>query len=167
MATHRIPILNYATVPDASGSVWTISYDEVATNDVWKLLVTAFADTATRIGLRGGFMVPKNYVSGAAFKVVWNTTATSGNAKWDVDYRAVATDGTESADQAGTQQAVTTTTAASGTASRLTTTTITPTAGNFVADDFVEFELFRDGAGADTIAATLVLFGLYFEYADV
>lgn len=166
MSTHRIPILGSATRPDASGSVFTGGYDEFGTNDVWDRLVTVFADTATRIGLHGGFAVPKNYVGSPSIVVVWTATATSGNVVWDFDYRAVGGNDAESLDQTGTQESVTVTDAAPGAAHRRLEASMALTAGNLAVDDEVEFTLFRDGAASDTMAASALLFGLYFEYTD-
>ena len=44
---------------------------------------------------------------------------------------------------------------------------ISLTDGNFAIDDIVQFELFRDGVDSgDTLVGAVMLFGLYFEYAD-
>jgi len=167
MATHRIPILVVGTVPDASGNVFFEPFDVKATNDVWKRLVAIFNDTATRLGLRGGFTVPKNYVGSAKLVVVWTTSAITGDVEWDLDYRAVGGDDTESLDQAGTQESVNLNDTAPSAAFERMETLITLTAGNFAVDDEVEFEFFRDGTDAgDTIAAAAILFNLLFEYAD-
>lgn len=167
MATHRIPILGWSTTPDgASGNVFFESYDVKATNDVWDRLVCIFNDTAARDGLHGGFTVPKNYVGTAKLVIVWTSTATSGNVVWDLDYRAVTGNDTESLDQAGNQESVTVTDAAPAAANNRLEATITLTSGNFAADDEVEFTFFRDGTAADTMAAAAILFALLFEYAD-
>lgn len=167
MATHRIPILGWATVPDTSGSVFLEPYTVKATNDVWGRLVAVFNDTATRIGLRGGFTVPKNFVGNAKLIAVWTTTATSGDVEWDCDYRAVGGDDSESLDQAGTQESVNLNDTAPSAAHERMETSITLTSSNFAVDDEVEFEFFRDGSdGGDTIAAAVLLFALLFEYTD-
>ena len=168
MATHRIPILGWGTVPDTSGSVFFEPYDVKATNDVWDRLVAIFNDTATRIGLRGGFTVPKNYVGSTNIIVVWTATATTGDVVWDFDYRAVGGNDTESLDQAGTQEAVTVTDTAPGAVNRRLEASMALTATNLAVDDEVEFELFRDGvAVGDTMAAAAMVFAVFFEYADV
>ena len=166
MATHRIPILGWGTVPDTSGSVFFEPYNVKATNDVWDRLVCVFNDTATRLGLAGGFTVPKNYVGAPQIVVVWTATATTGNVVWDFDYRAVGGNDTESLDQAGTQEAVTVTDAAPGAANRRLEATMALTAANLAIDDEVEFEVFRDGAAADTMAAAAIVFAVLFEYTD-
>lgn len=167
MATHRLPILGHGTVPDGSGSVFFEPFTVKATNDVWGRLVGVFNDTSTRIGLRGGFAVPTNYVGTPSIIVVWTTTATTNDVVWDFDYRAVGGDDTESLDQTGTQETVTVTDTAPSAALERLEASLSLTAGNFAADDTVLFELFRDGAdAADTMTAAALLFGLYFQYSD-
>ena len=167
MATHRIPILGWATVPDTSGDVFFEPYSVKATNDQWDHLVCVFNDTATRIGLRGRFDVPQNYVGTANLVVVWTSTATSGDVEWDFDYRAVGGNDTESLDQSGTQESVNANDTAPSAAHERMEISISLTDGNFAAGDTVQFELFRDGTDAgDTMAAAAMLFGLFFEYAD-
>lgn len=172
MATHRINILGAGTVPDTSGNCWQEPYTILATNDVWGMLIYRFgssnaAEPTTRIGLRGRFTVPKNYVGTAVLVIVWTATITSGNVVWDFDYRAVTGNDTESLDQSGNQESVTVTDAAPGAANRRLEVTISLTSANFAADDTVEFELFRDGVdAADTMAGSAILVDLLFQYAD-
>ncbi|HEU0142904.1 MAG TPA: hypothetical protein VFQ79_24500, partial [Bryobacteraceae bacterium] len=136
-------------------------------NDRYPQMVFAFLDTSTRDGLGGRFAVPKNYAGSPKIVVDWSTTATAGNAVWDFDYTAVGGDAAESYDPSADQQSVTVTDAASATARRRQSCEMSLTASNLAPDDTVQFTLFRDGAGGDTIAATLYLFGLYFEFSDV
>ena len=167
MTTHRVPILGWGTVPDGSGNVFFEPYDVKATNDVWKRLVVIFNDTAARIGLRGGFTVPKNYVGNAKIIVVWTATATSGDVEWDFDYRAVGGDDTESLDQSGVQESVNLNDTAPSAAHERMEAALALTAANLAADDEVEFELFRDGTDAgDTMAAAAIVFAVLFEYTD-
>lgn len=167
MATHRIPILGFGTVPDDGGEVFFEPYSIKATNDVWKRLVAIFNDTSSRKGLRGGFTVPKNYVGSANLIIVWTTTATSGDVEWDFDYRAVGGNDTESLDQSGTQESVNSNDTAPSAVHERMEISIALTDGNFASDDEVEFEFFRDGADAgDTMAAAAIVFALFFEYSD-
>jgi len=167
MSVHRMPILGWGTIPNSSGSVFFEPYNIKATNDVWDRLVCIFNDTATRIGLAGGFTVPKNYVGSAKLIIVWTSTATTGDVEWDFDYRAVGGDNTESLDQAGTQQSVNLNDTAPSAANRRMECSIVLTDSNFAVDDEVEFELFRDGTDAgDTMAAAAIVFSVMFEYAD-
>lgn len=168
MSVHRIPILGFGTVPDNSGNVFFEPYTIKATNDVWGRLVAIFSDTVTRIGLRGGFTIPKNYMGTPKIIVVWTSTATTGNAVWDFDYRAVGGDNLESLDQVGVQEAATVTDAAPTAAHNRLEASITLIATNLAVDDEVEFEFFRDGANAsDTMAAAAIVFEVLFEYTDV
>lgn len=167
MATHRIPILGWGSVPDTSGDVFFEPYTTKATNDVWGRLVAIFNDTAARDGLRGGFTVPKNYVGSANLIIVWTATATSGDVEWDFDYRAVGGNDSESLDQAGTQESVNSNDTAPSAVNERMEISIALTDGNFAADDEVTFELFRDGTDAgDTMAAAAIVFQVLFEYAD-
>lgn len=167
MATHRIPMLGWATMPDSTGSVFFEPQSVKGTNDPFPQLVAVFNDTATRIGLGGRFTVPKNYVGTAKVAIVWTSTATSGDVEWDFDYRAVGGDDAESLDQAGTQESVNLNDTAPSAAWERMECLITLTAANFAVDDEVEFALFRDGTdGGDTIAAAVTLFQLLFEYTD-
>ena len=167
MSTHRIPILGWGTIPDASGNVFFEPYDVKATNDVWDRLVCIFNDTATRLGLKGGFTIPKNYVGTPKIVVVWTATAITGNVVWDFDYRAVGGNDTESLDQAGTQESVTVTDAAPTAVNNRLEASMALTAANLAIDDEVEFEVFRDGAdAADTMAAAGIVFNILFEYVD-
>lgn len=166
MATHQISILNGSLSLGGSGNVYATTFDTLATNDVWKHLVIAFKDTSTRDLMYGQFTVPQNYVGTPKIIPVWSTSATSGNAIWDFDYRAVGGDDTESLDQAGTQEALTVTDAAPSASWERMTPEMAATAGNLAAGDTVTFLFGRDGASSDTIAATAVLFDLIFQYAD-
>jgi hypothetical protein len=166
MALHRIPIITFSAQPDATGNVSFQPYNLIATNDVWRHNVLCFADSAVRDLLYGSFAVPKNYVGTPKIIVVWTTTATSGNAIFDFDYRAISGNDTESLDQAGTQEALTVTDAAPSAAHERMECEMAMTAGNLAVDDTVEYLFARDGASSDTIAATVMVFGLFFEYAD-
>lgn len=167
MATHRIPILGFGTVPDASGEVFFEPYNIKATNDVWKRIIGIFNDSATRNGLHGGFVVPKNYVGSPNIVVVWTATATAGAVEFDFDYRAVGGNDTESLDQAGTQESVNVSDNAPTAIHRRLEALLALTAGNLAIDDEVEFALFRDGTDAgDTMAAAALIFQVLFEYAD-
>jgi putative transposon-encoded protein len=168
MATFRLPVLGFASAPDTSGDVFLESYAVKATNDFWKKLVVVFDDTATKIGLHGSFSVPQNYVGTANLVIVWTSTATSGDVEWDFDYRAVGGNDSESLDQATAQESVNANdTAPSATDERMEIS-IALTDANFLAGDTVSFVLYRDGTdGGDTIAASVTLHDLFFEYADV
>jgi hypothetical protein len=168
MATLRIPILGAATLPDTSGNVTpepaAVNFQS---NDRYPGLVWKFADTSTRDKLGGSFTVPQNYVGTPKVRLYWGTTATSGNARLEFDYTAIA-DG-ESADPSADQESVASTVAAPGTARLVKVTEIALTAGNFAAGDLVQFSIARDGAEAgplDTIAAALYLLYAEFVYND-
>ncbi len=167
MATHRIPLLGPNCLPDTSGSVFFEPYDTKATNDIYRHANAVFNDTATKLTIYGTFNVPKNYVGTAAIKIVWTSTATSGDVVWDFDYRAITGNDSESFDQATHQESVTVTDTAPGAAHRRLEVSVSLTSANLAADDTVTFLISRDGAaGGDTMAAAALLFDLLLEYAD-
>jgi hypothetical protein len=164
MATHRISILGFATMPDSSGNAWAEPASLTQTNDFYPGIVLRFKDTATKVSVGGRFEVPNNYVGTASVEVIWTTTATSGNAIWDFDYRAIATG--ESLDPTTHQESVTVTTAAPGTSQNLVRSSMSLTSSNLVAQDQVQFIASRDGASSDTIAADLIVYDIIFVYSD-
>ncbi len=167
MATHRLPIFGFGTVPDGSAEVFFEPYGVKATNDVWQRLVLIFNDSATRNGVRGGFTVPKNYVDTANLIIVWTATATTGDVEWDFDYRAVGGNDTESLDQTGTQESVNANDTAPSAIHERLELSIALTDANFAVDDEVTFELFRDGVDSgDTMAASAICFSAFLEYND-
>ncbi len=168
MATHRISLLGWSQVPDTSSNVVYEPLAVAATNDAWLHDVWRFKDTSTRIGLHGSAWVPPNYNSSGTTSVVvvWSTTATSNNAIWDFDYRAVGGNDSESLDQSGTQESVSVTDAAPGAAWRRLECSAALTAGNLAAGDTLQFAIFRDGTDSDTIAADIFLFDIFLEYTD-
>lgn len=169
MSTHHLSILGPATMPDSVGNVhFEPQAVNLQANDRYPGLAAVFIDSATRDKLGGSFRVPQNYVGTPKVGLVWATTASAGNARWEFDYTAIA-DG-ESADPSADQETVAATVAAPGTARLVKVTEIALTAGNFAAGDLVQFAIARDGAEAgplDTIAASLFLLAAYFSYADV
>ena len=167
MATHRLPIINSFTVPDTTGDAFFEPYTIKATNDVWGHLVLVLNDTATDIGIFGKFAVPIEYVDTANLVIVWTSTAVAGDAEFDFMYRAVGGNDTESLDQAGSQEDVNSNDTAPSAANERMELTIALTDGNFTAEDTVEFFFSRDGTDAgDTLAAAVMVFGLFFEYND-
>lgn len=169
MATHRLPILGFATKPDASGDVFFEPASVKGTNDFFDGLVLVFNDSGNDDELFGRFQVPQNYSGSAKLVIVWTTTATSGDVEWGIAYRAVGGNDTESLDQATAQEALLSgnnDTAPSATDERMEFL-ITLTEGNFAIGDTVQFILSREGADAgDTLAAAVRVYGLFFEYAD-
>lgn len=167
MATHRLPILGWQTVPDTTGEAYFEPYTLNATNDQWANLVLILEDTANRHGVYGVFDVPQNYVDTANLVVVWTATATSGDVEFDFDYRAVGGNDTESLDQSGTQESVNSNDTAPSAVNERMEISIALTDGNFSAGDTVEYFFPRDGTDAgDTMAADCMVFDLFFEYND-
>jgi hypothetical protein len=115
-------------------------------------------------GFYGVFSIPQNFVSSAAAKLNFTTSATTGNGRFRLTYRAVGGDNVESLDQTGNQEQVSVTKAAPGAAHRKVEASFALTSANFAVGDLCER---LDDTGVDTIAADIVVFALDFEYADV
>lgn len=171
MATHRTPILGFATRPDDTGEVFFEPADlNFGSNDLARQFLLALgnalaAQPTVKHGVYGSFEVPKNYVGTAAIGIIWAATLTSGDVVFDFDYRAITDD--ESLDPATWQESVTATKTVDATARERDTVTINLTSTNLAVDDTVEFFIGRDGAdGADTMAGRAYLFGAFFQYAD-
>lgn len=172
MATHRIPIINWATVPDENGRVYFEPFVVKATNGVWNRMVLVFNQGSARDAVRGGFAVPKNYVGSAKIICVYTSSvlhATNGM-RLEFDYRAVGGNDAESLDETDEQEAVATVGVNSSAPSAVNERmedSITLTASNLAVDDEVEFEFFRDGLDPnDNHSGPLIVFNLLFEYAD-
>ena len=165
MATHRLSFGSLLT-PDTSGSVFWQPASVLDTNDLAGTdQVLIYADTATLLKGFAHFQVPKNYVGTAKVIVRYKTTATSGNVLWTLDYRAIAAG--ETGDPATWQESLAgTATAVAGTTNLLSDIEFTLTSSNLAVDDTVLVSVNRNGAGADTVAASLQLVDAIFQYAD-
>lgn len=169
MATHRMSIFGAQVAPDNTGRAFFETYDALAANDNFRHIVLTLVDPSAgqAQGVYGAFTVPKSYVGTPKIIVVWTTSATSGNVKFDFDYRAVGGDDVESLDQSTFQENLTVTDAAPSAAHERMEASMTMTAANLAVDDLVEFYFTReDGSGTDTIAASVTVHDLLFEWAD-
>jgi len=165
MATHRIPILGgIGTIPDSSGEVFFEPYKVTDTAAVLDPLVLVFPDSGTKDGVRGSFRVPENYVGSAVLLVVWTANATANT--FIIDWSVLTRSGTEDMGAAATRTTETDTVTKSGTAFAREESNMPLTDADYAAGDEVLFELFRDTPN-DTMAAKALVFGVYFEYADV
>jgi len=172
MATHRLPILGWATKPDASGDVFFEPQTIRGTNNFFQELVLTFLDSGNDDEVFGRFEVPQNYVDTANLVIVWTSTqvlTTTESVEWGFAYRAVGGNDAESLDQASAQESLLTGNddLAPSAANERMEFTIALTDGNFAAGDTVQFIFSREGADAgDDIAAIVRVFGLFFEYND-
>lgn len=165
MATHLIPLIGSAALPDSSGSVFFEPSEIKDSNDRYKHTVLIFDDVSLKIGISTRVRVPQNYVGTPVVVVVWKATATSGAVVWDVEYTSVAN--AESLDPSSDQEAVTAATTTNGTARTRQETTLALTAANLAVGDELLLKLSRDGAdAADTMAAAAIVEAVYLRYAD-
>ncbi len=165
MATHKIGILGWGTVPDATGGVFFELYSTKATNDNWKRLVCIFNDSSSNIALHGGFTVPQNYVGSASVIASWTSVITTGSYLFGFDYRPVAL--TESFDQATAVETACVLVSSPSAVNLRQDAVIPLTSACLVAGDEVEFFFTRRGTVAsDTAASAAILFNLLFGYTD-
>lgn len=90
MATREKPILNSFAQPDTSSNVFFEPSSVKDTNDLHPHMVLVFKDTATRLFISGAFKVPREYVGAPRIKGRWKVAATTGSARWEFDYKAIA-----------------------------------------------------------------------------
>lgn len=131
--------------------------------------VLDYADTSGGFSAQTTLILPADWTTtgGMDAKILWTTTATTGNAKWSLstactDIAATATD------DPSFNTADTATTAAPGTANRVQTSTITGmtlTGCTTATNMLLHLKLFRDGNdGSDTLAATARFVGIILTF---
>ncbi len=151
--------------PDASGDVFAKPYDIVDTGAVISPMVLIFKDGGAKVGFRGSFRMPEDYVGTPNLNIVFTANATTGNVVWD--WSVLPRSGTEDMGAAAARTSETDTQAGPTTAFNRAEADMPLTAGDYAAGDMVLFELFRDAlSGSDTLTAEVAVFSIDFEYAD-
>lgn len=123
--------------------------------------VLQYADTSGGFSAQTNMLLPADFSGTVDARIIWRTSATTGNAKFSFSTICTAVDATETDDPAF-NTASTVTTAAAGTANRLQSSAITTvTITTCAAGEYMHFKLFRDGNdAADTIGASLDVIGV-------
>lgn len=123
--------------------------------------VLQFADTSGGFSAQSGMLLPSDWTGAIDAKLIWRTSATSGNVKWSVSTISTATGATET-DDPSFNTASTVTTAVPGTANRLQSSSIAGvTITGVAASELLHLKVFRDGNDvSDTAAATVELIGV-------
>lgn len=123
--------------------------------------VLQFADTSGGFSAQTAFLLPADWSGNVDAKIIWKTSATSGNAKFSLSTICTAVGATET-DDPSFNTASTVTTAAAGTANRLQTSSISSLiVTGCAAGEFLHLKLFRDGNdGSDTLSAALDVIGV-------
>ncbi len=167
MTTRHVNLMhNVLPDPASAGDVHPEQYIVKASGDVWKQNVWIFEDTATRIGLSGSRRIPLDYVGTAKLSVLWSSTGVTGDVEHDFDYRVVRPNNAESMDST-VQESVNLNDTAPATAHDLMENLIDLTSANLVAGAMLEWNFYRDGTdGGETMAAPMILYGLYLQYSD-
>ena len=168
--TIELSILDSDAVPDASGNVWAEPFTIAATNDNWRRMVWVFNDTGSaRDCLHGGFLVPQDYQTGgtASFNVVWSSSVLTNDVEWDLDYRGIGGNDTESFDQATAVESLNANDVAPSATWERLEIALGITEANLAAGDDVEFFLCRDKSDAgDTLVGDAYVFRLIFSYTN-
>jgi hypothetical protein len=123
--------------------------------------VLDYADTAGGFSAQTTELLPADFTGAIDARIIWFTTATTGNAKWSLSTICTSVSAAATDDPAF-NTASTVTTAAPGVANQIQTSSITGvTITGCSAGQLLHVKLFRDGAdAADTIAATARFYGL-------
>ncbi len=123
--------------------------------------VLDYADASGGFSAQNGVLLPSDWSGTLNAKILWTTSATSGNVKWSLSTICTATNASET-DDPSFNTASTVTTAAPGTANRIQTSSISSvTVTGCAAGELLHLKLFRDGNdGSDTIGATARLIGV-------
>lgn len=123
--------------------------------------VLQYADTSGGFSAQNELLLPADFSGAIDARIIWRTSATSGNAKFSLS--TICTDVAATAtDDPAFNTASTVTTVAPGTTLRLQTSAITGvTATGCSAGNFLHVKLFRDGNdGSDTLGASLDVIGV-------
>lgn len=168
MATHRLPIMGFGTVPDSTGECYLapISVEMALATGLMKSLVMVLKDPSADTGFYGQFMVPKNYVDTANIVVVGVLDGTVGATSVDFEMSYLARADNETV-EAGWAESVTFDTGNTNgwTNEDVLEDSAALTDGNFAVDDTV-FYYFKRDQGTDDFNGDFHVTGLFFEYND-
>lgn len=168
MATHRLPIMGFGTVPDNTGECYLapISVEMALATGLMKNLVMVLKDPSADTGFYGTFIVPKNYVDTANIVVIGVLDGTVGATSVDFEMSYLARADNETV-EAGWAESVTFDTGnTNGWANEdVLEDSAALTDGNFAVDDTV-FYYFKRDQGTDDFNGDFHVTGLFFEYND-
>lgn len=170
-ATGTEQMVNGFFLPDATCTATACSWPQPSAinfvNDLSNSLIFVASSTSAKTGFHGKFHVPEGFNgSVASVQLLWTCPSTTGDKVWDLDYRAIGGDDTESLDQATWQESLTITDACPSAAFERNLITFNLTASNLAADDTVEFYIAIDGAdAADTGDSDAEIHDLVFKYS--
>lgn len=117
-----------------TSGVYAPSYDQVATNDLWDFPVLAFKKTTQKESAHAAFVLPVDFPATLAavdFEIQWTSVLTSGTVTFDIDYRIVGGDDTESLDEPTPQQGISAIDSAPSSVNRRMTQVIPASGANF------------------------------------
>lgn len=168
MATHRLPIMGFGTVPDNTGECFLspISTEMALATGLMKNLVMVLKDPSADTGFYGTFMVPKNYVDTANIVVTGVLDGTVGTTSVDFEMSYLGRADNETIEAAWAESVAFNTGNTNGwTDEDQLEDSAALTDGNFAVDDTVYYYFKRD-QGTDDFAGDFHVTGLFFEYND-
>ena len=169
MATHRLPIMGFGTVPDATGECYMAPIDvEIPGLGTFpgSNLVMVLKDPSADTGFYGQFLVPKNYVDTANIVVVGVIDGTVGATSIDFEMSYISKADNEAIDVGWTESVAFDTGNTNGWATEdMLEDSAALTDGNFAVDDTVMYYFKRD-QGSDDFNGDFHVTGLFFEYND-
>lgn len=167
MATRRIGIINWTTLPIVTGGAYFAPYTNLNAGSALDRDVLVLLASAVN-GINGSFEIPEDYVGTPKCKVVWTSETTAGDLDLDFIHRVIAgtdsllLDTTTSPSQRTDSQD---NNAGPSTASNRMVDEIVLTATDFAAGATCHFELMRDGV-SDGKAASVSIWAAEFTYVD-
>ncbi len=172
MATFRLSLLSGARSLD--DKVWDEPLSVLGTNNVWDTWFWRFDEDiatptalTTRVGITMRVAIPQEFVAAPTFIIVWTSTILTNDVVWDVDYRNVTGNDSESLDQSGEDETLSVTDTAPSAAWERMETSVAATVGNFAAGDTLQVSLFCDGTdGSDTLIGERMLEDFLLQYTD-
>ena len=166
--TIRLPIIGFATVPDATGECFLsiVSTEMALATGLMKNLVFVLKDPSADTGFYGTFHVPQDYVDTANIVVIGILDGTVGTTSVDFEMSYLARADNETIEAAWAESVAFNTGNTNGwTDEDLLEDSAALTDGNFAAGDEV-FYYFKRDQGTDDFAGDFHVTGLYFEYSD-
>ena len=156
----------HGCMPDTSGDVWGEPASILNTNTPFGDFIWIFEDSGNADDLFFSFGIPEDFKSNAFLRVIWTSSATSGDVDLDFLYRAVGGSDLESLDQSTAQRTISQTnlSAPSATRERMTTD-FSMTDADLAADDTVKCAL-RRLSNNDTMAAKLQVHEIRFYWDE-
>lgn len=166
MATHRLPIMGFATKPDVGAFFAPINTQIAAGNvDGGELALVLDCDPASDIGCRGSFHVPKNYVGSPVLVIRGIIDGTVGTEDIHTGMTLLGRADNEAYDTAHEAEDTASFQSNSYTDEDVFEETIALTV-TLAVDDDVNYHFYIDSSPATPFTGNILVTGLFFQYSD-